>query len=40
VPPADPNTVIDPNKKYPRIQTEDSYPIFLKAMEISKELLK
>ena len=40
VPPVSPSTVIDPNKKYPRVQTEESYPIFLKAMEISKELLK
>jgi ABC-type Fe3+ transport system substrate-binding protein len=40
VKPADPNTVIDPNKKYSRVQTEDSYPLFQKALEISKELLK
>ncbi|HLG74138.1 MAG TPA: extracellular solute-binding protein [Chloroflexota bacterium] len=40
VKPADPSTVIDPNKKYPRVQTEDSFPVFQKAMEISKELLK
>jgi len=40
VPPVDATTVIDPNKKYVRVQTEDSYPTFLQAMAISKELLK
>jgi ABC-type Fe3+ transport system substrate-binding protein len=40
VPPVSPTTVIDPNKKYPRIQTEATYPLFLRTMELSKEILK
>jgi iron(III) transport system substrate-binding protein len=40
VPPVNPTTVFDPNKKYPRIQTEETYPLFLRTMELSKEILK
>jgi ABC-type Fe3+ transport system substrate-binding protein len=40
VPPVSPTTVVDPNKKYLRVQTEDSYPTFLRALAISKELIK
>lgn len=40
VQPVSPNAVIDPNKKYLRVQTEDTYPVFQKTLDISKELLK
>lgn len=39
VPPIDASVAVDPNKTYPSVQTEDTYPTFLRAMEISKELL-
>ena len=40
VPPVNPAGVYDPSKKYPRIQTEETYPLFLRTMEFSKEILK
>jgi len=40
VPPVSPSTVVEPGKTYPQVESEENYHFFLRAMEISKELIK